>query len=328
MIVLGVEGGGSHTHAMVADSSGEPLGVATTRDPSNWEDVGIEAAGGAIKSCVRSALDSADRPPGDVAASVFNLAGVDFPVDTLLLGGIPEALGLGGPVQIANDAFAALRAGTPDPFGVVVAAGTGSIVAGRNPAGEEFRTLGLGPLSGDSGSASEVSEAGVTAVALAHIGRGPSTALSQVLCEATDSPSVVEFVEGTGRGRIDPSRFAHLVVQAAGAGDAVAGDILRRAGEGLGATAIHVVRTLGMEDLAFDLILAGGMFRSGNQDLIEGLSGVVRAAAPEAALALLDVPAVVGSVLLALELAGRTPGSEARTSLAEGMRSQAGSAFG
>jgi N-acetylglucosamine kinase-like BadF-type ATPase len=313
---------------MVAERSGEPLGVATTRDPSNWEDVGIEAAGAAIKSCVRSALASAERQPGDLSASVFNLAGVDFPVDALLLGGIPEALGIGGETQIANDAFAALRAGTPDPFGVVVAAGTGSIVAGRNPAGEEFRTLGLGPLSGDSGSASEVSEAGVTAVALAYIGRGPTTALSAMLCEATDSPSVVEFVEGTGRGRIDPARFSHLVVRAAAAGDAVARDILRRAGEGLGATAVHVLLSLGMEDLAFDLILAGGMFRSGDQDLIQGVSGVVRAAAPQAAIVLLDVPAVVGSVLLALELAGERPGSEARTRLAEGMRAQAGAAFG
>ena len=48
----------------------------------------------------------------DVEASVFALAGVDFPVDERRLAGIPEAIGLGGRCRIVNDSFAALRAGT------------------------------------------------------------------------------------------------------------------------------------------------------------------------------------------------------------------------
>lgn len=129
-LVLGVEGGGSHSHAVVASTSGEILGAGISRDPANWEDVGIEAAGAALKSCARSALSEAGVAPQDIATSVFALAGVDFPVDEQRLGGIPEALRLGGRIEIMNDAFASFRAGSDRPFGLVVVAGTGSVVAG------------------------------------------------------------------------------------------------------------------------------------------------------------------------------------------------------
>ena len=246
--VLGVEGGGSHCHAVLADTSGQVLGIGANQDPANWDDVGIEAAAGAIRSCVTEALRAAGLKPGGVGASVFALAGVDFPMDEHLLAGIPSAIGITGPCRIVNDAFASLRAGTDQPHGVVVVAGTGSVVAGRNTAREEFRTMGMGPILGDSGSASEVSEAAVTAVANAYIGRGPETALTGLLCERSGVASVVEFLEAASRVRIDTTMFSPEVVLAAEQGDAVARSILTEAGRSLGDTAAHVVRRLGMED--------------------------------------------------------------------------------
>src|SRR5207248_6400922 len=126
--------------------------------------------------------------------------------------------------------------------------------------------LGMGPTFGDWGSASEISAAAVTAVADAYLGRGPQTALSQLVCEKHGVGSVVEFLEATGRGRIDETAFSPLVAQAADAGDGCAKSILRSSGERLGATASHVVRMLGMGDIAFDVVLAGGIFRSGSAD--------------------------------------------------------------
>lgn len=58
--VLGVEGGGSHRQAVLADTSGQVLG--------------IEAAAGVSRSCVRDALNAAGLTPGGVGASVFALA--------------------------------------------------------------------------------------------------------------------------------------------------------------------------------------------------------------------------------------------------------------
>lgn len=319
--VLGVEGGGSHSHAIVVDAMGSLLGIGANDDDANWDDVGIEAASAAIRSCVREALDGAGLEATGLAASLFALAGVDFPMDGERLGGIPASLGLPSPHRIVNDAFAALRAGTDEPFGVVVIAGTGSVVAGWDPSGQEFRTLGMGPMFGDSGSVSEVSEAGVTAVALASIGRGPQTALSKILCEAAGVGSVIEFLEGAARGRIDPSGFARTVTRAAGEGDEVACSILTIAGATLGATAAHVVRQLGMEEMAFDLVLSGGMFRAETAHLIESLEAEVRPIAPHARIRRLEDPPVIGSGLLAIELGGEAPAPGARDALATALTS-------
>ena len=317
--VLGVEGGGSHCHAVLADASGQVLGIGANRDPANWDDVGIEAAAGAIRSCVTEALSAAGVQPETVAASVFALAGVDFPMDEERLAGIPSAIGITGRCRIANDAFASLRAGTDQHHGVVVVAGTGSVIAGRNASGEEFRTLGMGPMLGDSGSASEVSEAAVTAVAHEYTGRGPETELTGLLCERSGVSSMVEFLEAASRERIDTTVFSPEVVFAAEHGDAVARSILADAGRALGGTAAHVVRRLGMQDESFDLVLAGGMFRADTRYLVDGLEGVVRPVAPQVRLRPLVDPPVVGAVLLAIELTSEPELAGRRGSLAEGV---------
>ena len=182
----------------------------------------------------------------------------------------------------------------------------------------------MGPTFGDWGSASEISAAAVTAVADAYLRRGPQTALSRLVCERTGVESVIEFLEATGRGRIDDTTFAPLVAQAAEAGDACAKSILRSSSERLGATAAHVVRMLGMEKVAFDVVLAGGIFRSGSADLMAAIEGAVRSTAPKARLVALDMPPVVGCVLLAMDAAG----SEAPPGLREALGRDAASALG
>jgi N-acetylglucosamine kinase-like BadF-type ATPase len=244
---------------------------------------------------------------------------VDFPVDERRLAGIPEAIGLGGRCRIVNDSFAALRAGTDQPFGVVIVAGTGSVVAGRNSKGEEYRSLGLGRLYGDYGSETDVSELGLRSVAEAFTGRGPHTAMTTLFCEYTETTTVVDLLDGTARGRIDTSHFGPLVIRAANDGDQVARSVLARAGAMLGGTAVHIIRTLGMERMPFELVLARELFDSGYADLIDALEAVVRPVAPGARLKRLEIPPVIGAALMALELAGYTPAPEARATLADGL---------
>lgn len=179
-VVLGVDGGGTKTHVLAVDERGEVLGAAVN-GPSNWELVGLGGTGAALRVAVAEALQQANLEPEDIDASVFGLAGVDWPADLELLGFAIDPLGIGGPRQIVNDAFVALRAGARHAWGVVVIAGSGSVAAGRSPEGEVFRTLGLGRMYGDFGSATDVSEEAVLAVARAYTGRGPGTALTDLL---------------------------------------------------------------------------------------------------------------------------------------------------
>ncbi|HXJ63044.1 MAG TPA: ATPase, partial [Actinomycetota bacterium] len=92
-LVLGVEAGGSHCHAVVADPAGNRIGVGANRDSGNWEDVGIAAAAGALRACVREAFDVAAAAPHEAKSAVFALAGVDFTIDEGRLGGLPAGMG-------------------------------------------------------------------------------------------------------------------------------------------------------------------------------------------------------------------------------------------
>ena len=303
-VVLGMEGGGDHSHAVVADTSGSVLGVGINDDASNWEDVGIQAAAEAIRSCVREALAAAGAVPADVSAGVFAVGGIDFPMDAERYSGVPAALGLAEPWAIVNDAFAALRAGCDRPYGVVVLSGNGSVVVGRNPQGEEARSLGLGPLFGDGGSASDVSDAAVTAVAEAYTGRGSSTLLSDAVCARVGASSPIEFLDGAARGRVDVASFAPDVWNAARAGDAVAEGIISDAGRELGRSAAHVIGRLGMTDLPFDLVLAGAMFHEEGPWLVDAVLREIEPVATAATPRPLRDPSVVGAVLMAIELCG------------------------
>jgi len=106
--VLGVDGGGSKTHALVADERGEVLGFASS-GRSNWEDTGLEAAGAALAEAIGGALAAAQVPPGALAASAFGLAGLDWDPDRPMLGALLDPLGLAGPRRLENDSFIALR---------------------------------------------------------------------------------------------------------------------------------------------------------------------------------------------------------------------------
>ena len=54
-LVLGVDGGGSKTHAAVADDEGRLLGFATN-GPSNWETVGLRGAADSLRDAAVKAL--------------------------------------------------------------------------------------------------------------------------------------------------------------------------------------------------------------------------------------------------------------------------------
>src|SRR5262252_9526691 len=142
-VVLGVDGGGTKTHAVLADETGRVLGAGSS-GPSNWEMVGLRGAGDVIGDALDRALAESGVERGAIEAATFGLAGVDWPSDVPRVESALEALNLRMPQQVVNDSFIALRAGTREPWGAVVIAGTGTVAAGRNREGDSFRTLGLG----------------------------------------------------------------------------------------------------------------------------------------------------------------------------------------
>ncbi len=304
MLFLGVDAGGTKTDALLVDERGAARGGGQA-GPGNWEVVGPEGAFQALQQAVGQALAEAGVEAGAVTAAAYGLAGLDWPGDELLLRPLVERLGVGGPQVLVNDSFVALRAGARQPWGVVVVAGTGTTAAGRNRRGETARTLGLGYPFDDWGSAPDLAQAAVHAVARAYTGRGPVTALGERLVALAGAASVAELLEKMSRWQIDLRPAVTAVVQAifeqAAAGDEAAAGIVRRAGRALGGGAAAVIRRLGMEGETFDVVLAGGLFAARDTLLLGVLAETVQAIASRAELRPLEEPPVRGAALLAME---------------------------
>ena len=212
------------------------------------------------------------------------------------------------PRRLVNDAFIALRAGTSESWGIAVIAGTGTVAVGRDPVGNEFRTIGEGRVFGDFGDEFDVSELAVRAVADHYTGRGPATMLSDMLCERLGQPTVAAMLEQLARH--DPrlrapelQNLTPMVLAATEAGDLVARTVLERIGEALGEAAGVVARRLNLSNLPVEVVLAGGLFRTPNRYLLDELELGVRRTAPRAEIRSLTAPPVVGAALMALELA-------------------------
>jgi N-acetylglucosamine kinase-like BadF-type ATPase len=313
-IVLGVDGGGSKTHAVIVDDQGQLLGFATN-GPSNWETAGLRGAQDAIREAAERALSFGGRRFDELRSAAFGLAGLDWDSDVPRLTGMVDGMGLPCEYALVNDAFVALRAGVPDGYGVVLVAGTGAVAAGRNRAGKTFRTPGQGAILGDEGSASDVSDEAVRAVANAYTGRGPATALTEELCSLAGCRSAEELLEQYSRGVQAPRTAAPAVMRAAAAGDEVARRIVAWAGRALGESAVLVARRLDMLDQRFDVVLSGGLFRTGSEQLLGVMSEVVHPHAPGARLSPLSPPPVVGAALMALDRLGLTLDGEHRRAL-------------
>jgi N-acetylglucosamine kinase-like BadF-type ATPase len=305
VLFLGIDAGGTKTHALLADENGTALGVGHA-GPGNWEGVGVDGTYRALHEATREALAHVGAAPADVTAAAYGLAGLDWPSDEDRLRPMTERMGVGGPQVLVNDAFAALRAGAP--WGVAIIAGTGTTCAGRNRKGETARTLGLGWMFDDWGSAPEVAGACVQAIAQAYTGHGPNTSLTACLVKLFDARDDGDLLEKLSRGQHDFRAQVLEILQAlaeeACRGDAPAVKVSWRGGRELGERATTVIRRLGMQEEAFDVVLAGGLFRTHNPVLLEALDETVRTVAPYAHLTSLEAPPVAGSVLLAMDAVG------------------------
>lgn len=150
-IFLGVDGGQSHTAAIIADESGNIQGRGTGGASNHAEQPGgRERLRNAVRRSVGAALAKANLPPlekTNFAAAHFGMTGgADYKRE--IIGEIVNAEFL----TVGHDAPTALLGATAGTSGIVVIAGTGSVVYGENENGETAQIGGLGYLFSDEGS--------------------------------------------------------------------------------------------------------------------------------------------------------------------------------
>jgi N-acetylglucosamine kinase-like BadF-type ATPase len=300
---LGIDIGGTKSHALIANEQGFAMGFGEG-GPGNWESIGWAGTRSVLHDIITQAVAQAGITPDEIAAAGFGVAGYDWPEDrqphvTI----IHELLRPDLPFELVNDAFIGLWAGTDAGWGVAVTAGTSCNCYGRNAQGQIGRVTGSSRF-GEYAGAHELVEWAVQAVARAWSQRGPATRLSDALVTATGASDVPDLLAGLMRERyVLWAGSAPIVFSVAAEGDPVALELVRRAGRELGDLAIGVGRQIGVTDIPFDIVLCGSFF-NGSPLIQESMAATIHSIAPQARLLRLEAPPVVGATLLSMEQAG------------------------
>ncbi len=299
--VLGVDGGGTKTICLLVDSQGHQRGRGQS-GPSNRYAVGDALAESALRQAILAALESGGVTAAAVGAICLGMAGVDRPGDVAVVQEMVRRIIPVPRVLVCNDAIIALAGGVGRLYGVVLIAGTGAIAYGVNAQGQARRASGWGHLLGDEGSGYDVGLKALRAILRAYDGRGPATALEGLVLRhwGLDRPEgLIGLVYAPDFPRRRIAALLPLVEQAAEAGDAVAQDLLVAAGRELGLAAVAVIHGLGMEEDAFEVVLAGGGFKT-KLCLRQALEETIQAVAAQATLIAPRHEPALGAASLAL----------------------------
>jgi N-acetylglucosamine kinase-like BadF-type ATPase len=264
-IFLGIDGGGSKTHAVLTDSRLRVIAEGFG-GPANPARVGVDQALSSISDAIAEACFAAGISLDQVTSACAALAGVgDSAHYDPMNQAIRREFGL-NKILLVTDARAALEGALEGEPGIVVIAGTGSIAMGVGDSGEPARSGGWGPLLGDEGSGYDIGRQALRAVAASFDGRAPRTQLTDLVSARLGIETPADLpaaIYGNGFDHAEIASLAELVWQAAQLGDAVAQAILADAGRALGELAVSVIRRLGLESRPLRIACVGSVFNSG-----------------------------------------------------------------
>lgn len=298
-IVVGVDGGGSKTHVIVATPRGKVL-AEVTGDASAVAPGEALSSAEVIGALVRDALAQAEiteRP----AVVVAGVAGTGREKEQKALLRALRNESLADEVKVVPDAEIALTdAFGKEGAGILLISGTGSVAFGRGPAGAFRRCGGWGPVAGDEGSGAWIGRRALSVVTSSADEREPESRLTGALMTALELEAIEDIIPWAAKAT--PKELAALashVTTLAADRDLRANSICTLAAEEL---VLHV-RTLARqlfvdERAAVPVALAGGMLLRGSflRRLVEHR---LKTAVPGCVLQAEDVVPARGAVKMA-----------------------------
>lgn len=279
-LFLGVDGGQSGTTALVGDEAGRVTGIGRG-GPCNHvgKAEGREKFVRAVGACLRES---------GFQDSHFEAVCMGFSGGAEDKEAYVRELIRAERYLITHDGAIALTGATAGEPGVIVIAGTGSFVFGRNAAGKTARAGGWGYVFGDEGGGFDLTRQALRAALRHEEGWGPKTRLLDALLASTGAASANDllhrfYTDEYPRERV--AKFAKLVDQVARDGDPVAQEILTAAAQQLAALAGAARGQIFGRDEVCRISYIGGMFRSeillGRFRMLMELTDGNRVAAPE-----------------------------------------------
>lgn len=257
---FGVDGGASNSRAVLATLQGEVL--HTAKGPGvNYHVCGSQSAVNTLHKLFEECLDSARAKAGECRGLCFGLSGIGRDHDQEVMTPILNQKFQSGSYILTSDAEIALSGGSLSDQGILVIAGTGSMVYGRSESGIVARAGGHGALISDEGSGYRIGLEALRAISRDEEELSIPTVLKEKVYEVMGFRGLEDLVQWANSGQATKDKiaaFAPLVLNAADDNDPVADEILHQQADQLALYVESVYNRLQTPDRV-DVILTGGI---------------------------------------------------------------------
>ena len=328
--VLGVDGGGTKTDYLLYDTEGNKIaqmqGKATNHEALAGGMAELEVL---LKSVLPPFLMLNGINPGELAGSVFGMAGVDIPGQKKEIEAMLSKIGFKN-FLVMNDSFIGIKAGSTKGYGICAVNGTGNTVSGIDPHGRRLQVAGAGWISGEDGGAGRIAETVFRAVYEECFCLGRHTAMKARVMEIMEIEDPVYLIEAVRKkyftGIVKSRDILEILFETGNQGDTVAIEIMENIGRQIARCIAGCEKTLDFgEDI--EVVLVGSVMLKASSSLIVDTlkSETRRLTGKNISFIHLTVPPAVGSVLWAVELAlGKKANKEIADKIAASLSAEDG----
>jgi N-acetylglucosamine kinase-like BadF-type ATPase len=299
--VIGVDGGGTKTIAGLANLKGKILKTAKS-GPSSPRNVGIKKSAINVAKSIKQVLKAEKEVR--IISTFIGLPAVaeEFKpkkdrIKRELKKRIPTIFER--KVKVGSDQEVAFRSGSDQKDGILIIAGTGSVVRGWRGK-KQVRSSGWGWLT-DEGSAFFIGQKALQAIFKDLDGRGPKTLLRRLAFRKFNlkkEEDLINFIYSKNPTESTPL-LSVICEKASERGDKVAKDIMTQVAQELVLAVAPIVKKLNFKNLEFPLVLVGGVFNS--KTVLNKVKKDLKKIAPKARVILPKEKPVNGAVKLAIE---------------------------
>jgi len=231
-VVVGVDGGGSRTRALLVGFDGTVLAEATG-GASNVQKKGVAGSADVIFDVVKKCIEKSGSSHQAIAHVVVGAAGAGRPSTRSELTGAISALAQKNKtpfaqITVETDGRIALEAAFPGKPVVALIAGTGSVALYRTEDGRIHRVGGWGSLIGDEGSGYAIARDACSAVMKEYDGRAEKTLLTEKALEHFGVTDPEDLIPKIHMEKTELAPFVENVLEAVTSRDRVARQILTR----------------------------------------------------------------------------------------------------
>jgi N-acetylglucosamine kinase-like BadF-type ATPase len=262
---VGINAGGSKTDFVLTDFDLNIL-YSSNSYPCNMKKEGTQKAIALLESIINKIFSDGKVKPDEITGICAGFAGGGRTADAdavrngfqLLL---KEKFGIVPQVIITTDALITLEGAFTGKEGVVLIAGTGSILYAKDNRDIFHRAGGFGRIIGDEGSGYSIGRKGLAAAAKSLDSRAKENVLTRILKEKYAVDSSESLIRKIYEEGFEVSEFAPFVIGGAESGDEICVKITDEESDEL---VLHLKAIKNYFGPSFRLCLSGGIITTEN----------------------------------------------------------------